>query len=427
MAKRNILGIARDLIIDVIKNNTVFSLSMKAIFKQYNLMNDEKNTISAIAGCELRHHLIFQEIAKRAFGELTLENAVSIYVALANVLFVKKIDETETLLFVYKTLDESGVEYSAEEVKNFFETSKNTKELIPSDYQKNSIDFLSLRFNTPKWLVKMWKKVFGESIAYKILKANSRPPLNTCALIDFYATMDEVLENPELFTKGYVDNTVVYLGKSPIKKQRLVEANKIYPQKLAIKHALDNIEFDPFKGVAVYQGYISNIYLEPILKTNRLVDLDIIVSNYQDHADVKNKIKLFDLKNTHLYMCEPSSIITCVSRPVNTFVVAPKSSNFDLLRTAPDYFMHFKPETLDLLIKNQYTALTECSNFIEEGGQIVYMIPTISLKEGQMNIQKFVNEHEDFVLEYERQYFPFDPYDSSLYVAVLRKAIKQND
>ena len=130
MAKRNILGIARDLIIDVITNNTVFSLSMKAIFKQYNLMNDEKNTISAIAGCELRHHLIFQEITKRAFGELTLENAVSIYVALANVLFVKKIDETETLLFVYKTLDESGVEYSAEEVTNFFETSKNTKELI---------------------------------------------------------------------------------------------------------------------------------------------------------------------------------------------------------------------------------------------------------------------------------------------------------
>lgn len=427
MGKVNCLVIARDLILDVIENDSIFSMSMKSIFKKHVLLNDEKNIISAIAGCELRHHLIFQEITKRIFNDLSLINAITMYVALANILFVKKIDEMETISFVLKTFNENNASFTEEEIEQFFEKSKNTKQLIPNEYQKNSIDFLSLRFNTPKWLVKMWRKTFGEALTYKILKANSKPPLNTCGVYKHNSSLEEVLTNPELFSKGFAEDTVCYLGKTPIKKQKLVETNLIYPQKMAVKHALDGVEFDPFKGVAVYQGTSSNLYFEAINNTNPLVDLDIVVSTFQDLYEIKNKIKELGLKNTHLSKCEPSAIITCISRPVHTFIVSPKSSNFDLLRSAPDYFLHFKPESLDLLIKNQYIALHESSNFIEEGGQLIYIIPTISPKEGQLNVQKFLEEHQDFTLESERQYFPFDPYDSSLYVALLRKAVKQDD
>jgi 16S rRNA C967 or C1407 C5-methylase (RsmB/RsmF family) len=82
---------------------------------------------------------------------------------------------------------------------------------------------------------------------------------------------------------------------------------------------------------------------------------------------------------------------------------------------------------MDSLVEEQYTALTECSNFVDEGGQLAYIVPTMSNKESKLLIARFLKEHQDFVLEFERQYFPFDPYDSSLYFALLRKVNKEND
>ena len=55
------------------------------------------------------------------------------------------------------------------------------------------------------------------------------------------------------------------------------------------------------------------------------------------------------------------------------------------------------------------------------------MIPTLSRKESNNIIAKFLVENKDFELAEERQFFPFEVYDSCLYFARLKKVEKQSD
>lgn len=426
MGKYSPLVIARDLLNEVLTNDFTFSNALKVNSKKYSLYKDVFSIASALVGCELRHHLIFQEITKRQFGELSNINATTIYIALANTLFIKKVDEKEVLAFVINTLKEQNASFEESEIIEFFEKSKDTSLLIPEEYQKNSLDFLSLRFNTPKWLVKMWHKAFGEKITYKILKSNTKVPLNTVRVNPYMENANAQLLLTEIFEKTFVDGTLSYIGKSPIKKQKFFENNTIFPMKMAIKHIFDNLNLDSLKGIAVYQGYSNNSYLEAIFQTSIYADIDIILSSYQDYLEAKNYLNIFKTSRAHLYRSDAKSIITCVSRKVDTFIVTPKSSNFDLLRTAPDYFLRFQPDTLDSLINEQLNILNECAELVDDGGQIVYIVPTLSPKEGQLLVRKFIENHKEFSLENERQYFPFDPYDSSLYHAILRKEDKHD-
>lgn len=421
MKKVSSFEIASQMLNEVIFNNLTFSSCLKIYSQKYNLHKEEFSLASVLCGCELRHHLLFSELIDIEFGELPKECLIAFALVLANGVFIKRIDEEEANLFLLKTLLANELHFNKEKLDSFFANIFNSEHLIPNKYSKESIDFLSLRYNTPKWLVKTWQKNF-KNLTYKILKANTKQPLNTVRLNPLLDT--QVVKEDSIFEKTFADEMLAYKGKAPIKKQTHYINGLIFPMKMSVKHVFENITLDSLKGIAVYQGYPNNAYLEAIFNTSKHADIDIIVTSHQDYHEAKVNIARFGLDKARLYRSEASSIITCVSRKVDSFIVCPRSSNFDLLRSAPDYFLRFNPETFDSLIKEQTESLKECSNFVEEGGQLIYLVPTISLKEGQLLIRKFLESNKDFELESERQYFPFDPYDSCLYFALLRKKVQ---
>ena len=142
---------------------------------------------------------------------------------------------------------------------------------------------------------------------------------------------------------------------------------------------------------------------------------------FREYNDVIS-IKLFNLKNIHLYEGGPESGITCFSKKVHTFFVFPDSSKFFLLRNTPDYFIHFEQNSLDGLLRDQAIALEEGSKFVEDGGYLAYYVGTISEKESHGIVEKFLAAHPEFSLVNEKRIFPFSEYDSTGYYAVLRKA-----
>ena len=132
---------------------------------------------------------------------------------------------------------------------------------------------------------------------------------------------------------------------------------------------------------------------------------------------------------THLYIYESNyqGLITCISKKANVFICLPKSSIFDLLRSTPDYFLRIKQEQLDQLIVDQLNCLEECSKFVEDDGELVYMIPTLSRKESNSLIANFLVKHQEFSLIEEHQFFPFESFDSCMYYARLKKMGENND
>ena len=92
-----------------------------------------------------------------------------------------------------------------------------------------------------------------------------------------------------------------------------------------------------------------------------------------------------------------------------------------MLRSEPDYFLHFESGHMDESLQTQITTLEECSKFVDNGGRLIYAIPTISKKEGPYLISNFIKNHPEFKLLVERQIFPFEGFESSLYFAIITK------
>lgn len=150
----------------------------------------------------------------------------------------------------------------------------------------------------------------------------------------------------------------------------------------------------------------------------------------QVYHEARRNIDLFKLDKVNVYDCSSGSsglVITCLSNKVHTMFVLPKNSSFDLLRSTPDYFLKIKPEQLDSFIQGQLSALKECNPFLEDDGELIYLIPTIAKKEGHKVIETFLLDHPHYTLLEEKQYMPFEEMDSCLYFAHLKKREVKDD
>ena len=106
--------------------------------------------------------------------------------------------------------------------------------------------------------------------------------------------------------------------------------------------------------------------------------------------------------------------------------VCPENSHFQSLIDSPEYFLRCKQEDLDRFIEIEKESILEASKQVENGGDLIYFVPTLCKNETKRVIHAFLNEHNEFTLVNEKQLFPFDPYKSLMYFAILRKE-KNND
>jgi 16S rRNA C967 or C1407 C5-methylase (RsmB/RsmF family) len=132
-------------------------------------------------------------------------------------------------------------------------------------------------------------------------------------------------------------------------------------------------------------------------------------------------IKTANYKNINFFGADPLAMDAAISRPQDLVICAPNSSNFDLIREYPDYLLHFKKEGMDALFEKEKTMLEGTSKFVAEHGTFIYMIYTISKKEGHQTISDFLVLHPEFKMVREAQLFPYEDLDTALYYAVMKK------
>ena len=400
----------------IVYQNIPFSLALKNECKAKKVEPKQRSEISTLIGCALRHYLIFELRINEEKENFSQDGFTLCSLGLANTFFLKKVHNNELLDFASKILNEE----ENNSLKNLLSKFEKNEHLIPNTIKANSVEFLSYRYNTPLWLVRMWNKHYGLNALYKILKSNNRP-------IDVYVK--------NLFNEGINDanfelvkdqkNIYKYIGKEPLKRNELFATHNLFTYSLGMNEMLDKIDIDPVRGIAIYSAYPNNLYLDLISRTSKYLKADIISPTFQVLSDIQKSIKSNNLENVRLYEANASSIITCISNKVHTFFVLPVNSRFSLLRSTPDYFLKVDQSKLDTFINGEKDTLNEVSNFVDENGSIVYCIDTISQKEGHLLIESFLNEHSDFSLIEEKQYLGFGS-SSAMYYAILVKGSKND-
>ncbi len=414
--------IARTILKKLVLEEIPFALELRTYFKKNVVEPQVRSNVTALVGCELRHHYIFDNLISRFISDnIDFEKTIYLRFYLSNHLFLRRFKDDELLALTKEEMkDESGVD----ELLKFVDS---TNEIIPEDLDKASPEFLSLRYNTPVWVIRMWQKQFGKGLVFKILKVNYRASIASIRINENHINVDEFLSKHPDFSKAHVENMAIYQGRGNAKNLEEFANHDVFFMKMATKHVIDKLELDPIKSVAIYSETPNNIYLDLVSRFGKDYPLDLVLNHAPSIFENRRVVKEMGLTHTFVYDTNYQNLVTCVSKKVNVFFCLPKNSMLDLLRSTPDYFLRIKQEQLDGIITEEFNCLEECSKFVEDDGELVYMIPTLSRKESNSLIANFLIKHPDYSLVEEHQFFPFESFDSCMYYARLKKMGENND
>ena len=412
--------LTKDILNKIIIEKVPFSLALKQAFKNDDVVKEERVIVSALVGCALRHYFVMERVIKDAYPDIESDAFIALLVAFANALFIKKIDQEECNAYAQSFLKDDD-----EKVEAFIKPYLEDKKLVPEEIEVGSFEFLNYRYNTPLSVIKMWNKQFGHVTTSRILKANSKPA-PTIVRINNNLISDEDFFNqyPE-FEKMDISGVALYVGEGKLKNNPVNEKNLVSVMPLPIKEMMDEGDADLLRGLAVYAEYPNDLFTELLSRFSVISNVEFVAGSYGAYINAKNSINKFSIKGVNVYEANSSSIVTCISKPVHTFVVMPDSSRLNLLQVLPDYILHFDIEKLDELIANQLKALNESSNQVEDGGYLLYLVDTISKKENAGIINEFLKEHPEYTLIKDKLYFPYKKYGGSYYFAILKK--EKND
>ena len=414
--------LARDILNRIINENTPFSLALKQAFKKNEVSREDKANISAMVGCVLRHYLVLSNVISKQYPALDSVGVIALMIAFSNALFIKKLDQEDCNKEAQQYLKEEDVK-----VQDFIEPYLAEKKLVPENIEVGSFEFLSYRYNTPVDIIKMWSKQFGHIAVSKALKANSKPA-PVVLRIDNKKIEDEDFFNkyPEFERIEGVNGMALFKGEGKFKNHEVSEKALATPYALAFKEMLDEGDVDLLRGLAIYTEYPNDLLIDLLSRKESISGVEFIAGNLATASNARNFLNKNQVRGVNVYEAQASAIITCLSKPVHTFVVMPDSSRFNLLQLLPDYFLRFDFNKLDELIANQKLALKEAAEQVEEDGYLLYLVDTLSKKESINIVNEFLANNENFTLVRDKLYFPYKKYGGSYYFAALKKA-KKND
>ena len=409
--------LAKDILKKITVENVPFSLALKQAFKNdSSVSKEDRSVVSAVVGCSLRHYIVMERLLKDAYPNIESEGLSALLVAFSNALFIKKIPQDECNALAQSFLKEEDTPFT-----DFIAPYLEEKKLVPEDIEVGSFEFLSYRYNTPISVIKMWNKQFGNIITSRILKANSKPAPAVLRINNTKISDDDFFNQYPDYEKTDVPGVAIYQGEGRFKNSDAYNKQLVNAISPAFKEMLDEGDLDLFRGFAVYSEYPNDLLTEFLSRYESLNNIEYVAGSYSAFTNAKNMVAKANNKGVNIYEAGASSIVTCISKPVHTFLVMPDSSRLNLLQVLPDYFLRFDINKLDELLANQGKALEEASSQVEDGGYLLYMVDTISKKECMGVVNEFLKNHSEFTFVKDKLYFPYKKFGGSYYFAVLKK------
>ncbi len=402
---------------DVIDNDVDFGEALRKIFQKDVSVRPLRSVVAGLVGCELRHHLLFTYL----FEEMPLSQDEKRLAALAtaNHCYFRRLDDASVRSYLVEKMGEEKVA-----LFNGYLTSDPKASLIPPAFAPRSTRFLSLHYNIPEWLLKIFLH-YGYGNTIRTLRQFRKPYVQSIRVRSSLPNNSEanLLEkDPSAFKKSKVEDILFYQGKSPLRRLREFENGSVYLEKPATKWIFDKTKIEePFEAF-IYSSYHN---VEPILEAIETYDssigLNIGVPDVDAFPIVQRTIKHGNLHNINYFGGGVESFEAAISRPQDLVMLFPESTNFDLIGSLPDYLLHFKRENIDGIINHERELLGAASKVVAEKGKLVYAIYTINKKEAHSLISHFLSENPEFHLIEEQQMFPSGELATAFYYAILEK------
>ncbi len=304
-------------------------------------------------------------------------------------------------------------------LRNFLRTPLRTLDNL------DEINYLSIKYSHPAWLVAFLLKDYKYGVVEKILIENSNIKDNAIRVNTLKAKKEDVIdildkEGIEYTVSNLVDNGIVIHGN--ITRNDLFTSGKVTVQDISSQMVAEVT--NPYLNSHILDlcsapgGKVA--HLAAIMRnTGEIYACDIYAKKIKlmektfRRLGVKNvKCQLIDARNVKNYVKERSFDYVLADAPC---------SGLGVLSHKVDLKYNIDPKSIEEVTFLQEEILESTCALVKIGGYYVYSTCTINKDENERQIAKFLRKHKEFVKEEEKKILPFENHNDGFYICKMRR------
>lgn len=406
---------------NVLKEKELFSVSLKRYAN--GIQKVDFQHVSSLSGLYLRNYYFISTLSEDIIGTVDLEPKIYLGLAFVNIGIKKIVDEEETIKYLRNKLSLYQIKFDEDKTAKFLNAIKDKRSYLKNYYanksKKSGFKYLSSRNNLPEWVVTSLIKQYDKDISIKTINAMTKMPRQ-------FALINTLLPNEinENFVSGFnhIEGDLYELNStSSIRKHVNVRNGGILPVQLGEYDFLKSLPEIKNGNVTMYFEGRNGIYASFAKKYLAENKVSLISPFQKDNPELFSKVKGQRTPNLDIYMNNESGIVAHLSEKQDLMIFMPYSSDLELLRRIPEYGILFDTNTLDAIIENENKGLDDVTQYVKEGGYLVYAVPTFNIKETLIVSKTFLANHKEYSLEKEKLFFPYEKENSVFYFAIYKR------
>lgn len=282
---------------------------------------------------------------------------------------------------------------------------------------ENEEEALALKTSLPLWLIRMWKAQYGWQKAVQFAEASLATHPVFASLNPLRITPED-MKTVENWQKDAESPLYIYPGtavfQDPLYKEGKISI--LDPGSYACASYGEARPNETVMDLCAAPGGKTMIMAEQMESTGH-------VHAYELH---EHRARLIENEAKRLHLDNISVETGDSTRPLDVeeadlVLCDVPCSGYGVLARKPDMKLTLKPEDMDTLIPLQYSLLCNGADSVRKGGRIVYSTCTLNKKENEKQVDRFLKEHPDFILDAMQTREPDEMHDGFFMARMKRK------
>lgn len=400
--------VAVDAIIEITMDEAYNNMALKRILKQNGAMSSQdRGFVTEVVNGSLRNltyiDYTINIVSKTKTNKMKPWVLAVLRTAVYQIVFMDRVPSSAACNEAVKLIKEKKLGNLSGFVNGVLRNIvRGIDNIILPDEETEPIEYLSVKYSHPQWLLKMWLHEYDYGFVKELCIKNNTSPNVTVVCNTLKSSVEELKLSLEKC--GIIVSDGMY-NKNALHLLKTADIGSIEEFKKGHFHVQDESSMlavcvlDPKEGekvldVCAAPGGKSFLIAEKMNNKGTVISRDVFDHKLELIDETAKRLGISIIKTENKDASEES--IENVGDFDRVLVDAP-CSGLGLIRKKPDIKLRKNGNDIDNLYKIQREILKASSAYVKSGGILVYSTCTICKKENIKNIEWFIN-NSDFEL-----------------------------
>lgn len=399
--------LALEILLDIEKNKGYSNITINKYLKKYNLIKDENFIRQIVYGVIENKAYIDYIIRKKSSIRLKkIHETVLMILRMGTyqLCFLDNIPDSAAVNEAVKLVKDKNLIKSTGFVNGILRNISREKEELMKINSSSDIEYLSIRYSHPAWLVEKWIEDYGYQFTKEILVSNNTQPKLNIRTNILKNTREELISKLE--DKGFDIEKTKYSAQGIIilNPKRITELEEFKKGYFTIQDESSMLVSEAMNPKE--NSLVLDISSAPGGKTTHIGELmnnkgKIIARDIYKHRTklIEDNAKRLDINIIETEIYDGLKLDENLIDKLDYCLLDAPCSALGNIRRSPEIKWNKSLDDIKDIVKLQKELLNVASKYIKIGGVLIYSTCTINKEENIEQISNFLKKNKNFLLE----------------------------